>query len=165
MDCIISFSGPSTSDGFGVAWSAYSAADFLASFGVPPTILADPGKAAGNNVQLAQWSADIKAYNAQQLNLGTVRQALLNSVPVHHLRPMEVQRSLRTRTVEYICTELRRTLDTLSVQDYDALKVALRVKYVHPGHIDEFLSLKQQTLADLVTAGQTVAAADAVTII
>ena len=64
--------------------------------------------------------------------------------------------------MEYIVSELRRTLGMLTLQDYDALKLQLKSKYVHPGHISEFLSLKQQTLADLADAGQPLAAADAV---
>ena len=62
VDWIIAFSGPGTPDGFGVVWSVYTAPDFLATFGSNPIILVDPGQAAGDAVQLAQWAADKTAY-------------------------------------------------------------------------------------------------------
>ena len=82
---------------------------------------------------------------------------LLNQVPEHYIAPMRINRSLRTRTTEYICTQLRLELNTLTASDITYLESKLREPYQSGAPIPCFLAEWTANLNDLARANQPIA--------
>ena len=113
--------------------------------------------AAGNAVQLCNWK--IINDKTNKLNAGNVyiRNLLLNHVPEHFIAPMRVNRSIRMRTTEYICTQLHVELDTLTASDIAYLEAKLKEPYQSGAPIPCFLAEWTANLNDLARANQPIA--------
>ena len=107
-----------SSDGLGVSPELFTVAAFTAYFGQEPQPRHAMAPAAGNAVQLCNWK--ILNNKTNKLNAGNIyiRNVLLNQVPEHFIAPMRVNRSIRTRTTEYICTQLHVELGMLTASSY-----------------------------------------------
>ena len=123
----------SSADGLGVAPELFTVVDFTAYFGHAPQPRPVMAPAAGNAVQLCNWK--ILNEKTNKLDSGNIyiRNVLLNQVPEHYIAPMWINRSLRTRTTEYICTQLRLELNTLTASDITYLESKLREPYQSGG--------------------------------
>ena len=135
-------------DGYGLAWALYSAEQFEALYGTPPRPRMDPGNAQGNAVQLAQWNDDKKAFTQQQVELIGLRDDLIRCVPDYLFKPMEVNRSVRSRSIEYMFTYFNLQLGTLTSLDLSEMYTRLIAMYVDPEPIAPFLANKMQLFAD-----------------
>jgi hypothetical protein len=148
----------SSIDGLGVAPSLFTVAAFTAYFGQAPQprpVMAPP---AGNAVQLCLWKEQNEKTN--KLNAGNIyiRNVLLNQVPAHIIAPMrDVNRSIRVRTTEYICTRLVEELGTLTAPDIAYLEAKLKAPYQSGAPIPCFLAEWTANWNDLARAGQPIA--------
>ena len=165
IDYAINITGNQTADGLGVVWALFPAAAFQIRFGVAPAPIANPGEAAGNAANLAQWANSTKRYEKQQQALASVRNKIIATVPVQHLKPMMVNKSLHSRNLEYIYTRLGTDLGTLAINDLGELTTELSVAYVQTKSIRVFVARKQEILQDLADVGQPMAPAFAVNVI
>ena len=109
MDAAAEAGRANSIDGFGLLWAIMTAAAFQAAYGAVPQPHVNPGNAGANGataVALAQWKYDNDAVDKQSTALEYLRNLWLTSVFPHLLKPMEVGRSLRTRTLLYMFTTL-----------------------------------------------------------
>ena len=145
----------SSTDGHGVAFDFLPAAEFLAWFGTPPAPLQPIGPAAGNAVQLTIWraaDADLKDQAKAKLY---ARNKFLAWIPDRLLVPMrDHNRSIRTRTTEYIMSALCAQLGTLTKEDLTFLMKQLKEPYRVGSSVPSFLAEWQAALLDLVRAQQ-----------
>ena len=155
-------------DGLGLLWAIMTAALFLARYGAAPQPHADPGNAGANGanaVALAQWKHDKDSCKVQNMALEILRSLWLSSVFPHLLKPMEVERSLRTRTLEYMVTTLSAQLAVFKQEDFDWLNRELRVPYKIGEDVPAFLAQKLEYIVDLQEAGQAINNMDAVSVL
>ena len=96
------------------------------------------------------------------MGIAHLRGTLLRCVPDHHLKPLKVEKSLKTLTIEQMVTGLQLQLGTITAVDITFMKEQLSTSYVHPESIDVFMATKLELLADLTAAGQPLAALDAI---
>ncbi len=91
----------------------------------------EPGPAHGAGAVLTNWkkSDDMKTMDKASSN--ALRGILLSAFPDRMLAPMKVQRSLRTRTTQYIMTQLYEHHGTLSKQDLEYLTTQLKKPCQH----------------------------------
>ena len=155
----------SSIDGLGVAPELFTAAAFTAYFGQAPQPRPVMAPAAGNSVQLCNWK--ILNDKTDKLVAGNIyiRNVLLNQVPEHYIAPMRINRSIRTRTTQYICTELHVELGTLTGPDIAYLKERLKEPYQLEAPVPCFLAEWSANLNDLARAGQPIADLSAITLL
>ena len=105
---------------------------------------------------LTQWkkSADMKTL--QKTGSIALCGKLLSALPDRLVAPMKVQRSLRTRTTQYIMTQLYERHGTLSQQDLEYLLAQLKKPCPADVTPDAFLADWQASLGDLAQAGQAI---------
>ena len=129
----------SSIDGLGVAPELFTVAEFTADFGQAPQPRPAMSPAAGNAVQLCNWK--ILNDKTNKLNAGNIyiRNVLLKQVPEHFIAPMRVNRSIRMRTTEFICTQLHVELCTLTASDIAYLEAKLKEPY-QSGHLSRVSS-------------------------
>ena len=154
-------------DGFGLLWAVMTAAAFLAAYGAEPQPHVDPeNPAAGaDGAALVQWKYDKSQFTIQGAALEALRALWLSSIFPHLLKPMEVGRSLRTRTLVHMVTTLSAQLAVFKQEDFDWLNRELRVPYKIGNDVPSFLAQKQEYLLDLAEAGQPVNNMDAVALL
>ena len=147
----------SSIDGLGVAPELFTVTEFTAYFGQAPQPRPAMAPAADNAVQLCNWK--ILNEKTNKLDSGNIyiRNVLLNQVPEHYIAPIRINRSLRTRTTEYICTQLRLELNTLTASDITYLESKLRKLYQSGAPIPCFLAEWTANLNDLAHANQPIA--------
>lgn len=155
-------------DGFGLLWAIMTAAEFQAAYGAAPQPHANPGIAGANGqtaVALAQWKFNNDAVDKQSAALEQLRNSWLTSIFPHLLKPMEVDRSLRTRTLLYMFTTLSAQLAVFKQEDFDWLNRQLKVPYKLGEDVPAFLAQKLEYLTDLAEAGQASNNMDAVSLL
>ena len=147
----------SSIDGLGVAPELMNVVDFTAYFGQAPQPRPAMAPAAGNAVQLCNWK--ILNDKTNKLHAGNIyiRNVLLNQVPEHYIAPLRVNRSIRTRTTEFICTQLHVELGTLTASDIAYLEAKLKEPYQSGAPIPCFLAEWTANLNDLARANQAIA--------
>ena len=91
-----------------------SNAEFLILAGHAPMIRPDPGPAHGAGAVLTKWKKSDDMKTLQKTGSIALRGKLLSAFPDRLVTPMKVQRSLRTRTTQYIMTQLYERHGTLS---------------------------------------------------
>ena len=155
----------SSIDGLGVAPELFTVAAFTAFFGQAPQPRPAMAPAAGNAVQLCNWK--ILNDKTNKLDAGNVyiRNVLLNQVPEHFIAPMRINRSIRTRTTQYICTQLHIELGTLTASDIAYLEAKLKEPYQSGAPVPCFLAEWSANLNDLARAGQPMAEFAATTLL
>ena len=141
-------------DGFGLAWALHSAERFQEIYGSAPRPRVHPGPAQGNAVQLAQWNVDMKDYTHQQEELIGLRDDLIRCVPAHHFKNMLVQKSMRTRSLEYMFTNLNTNLGTFTAVDIAEMQARLDITFVDGEPIEPFLATKNEIFEDYIRIGQ-----------
>ena len=167
QDEAIAYSRNHTGDRLGLHHLLFSAAEFQIIHGAAPQVLDDPGQAAGNATAgaLANQAVLRANYNLQQDGATVLLDWLLGLIPRDLLEPMEVEHSMRTRSILYIVTTLRAELGVLTIPDIEELKQALRVPYVHPESVRVHINTLKRLFAELTINLQPVANHDAITII
>ena len=156
-DFAITLGKANSRDQMGILFCTRSAAAFLAFTGAAPNPWVAPAIIAGNAAQVAQIMQDGKCFETQQACIDILRAYFLEVIPPSVLEPMEVNRSLRTRTLEYMINDIKERFGTLSRSDLDYFHTILVCAYVHPEDIDAFLAKKRTCLSDLALAGQPMA--------
>ena len=81
----------------------------------------------------------------------------MNQVPEHFIAPMRIRRSIRTRTTEYICSQLQIELGTLTASDIAYLEARLREPYQLGAPVPCFLAEWSANLNDFARARQSIA--------
>ena len=153
-------------DNFGMAYTIMTAANFQERFGAAPQPRIHPGPAAGAAAALAQWKFDMDAFSQQGRGHETVRSVVtVTGIFPHLLKPLEIDRSLRTRTTEYIVSTIHAILSVFKKADFDWLRAELVKPYKVGSDIPQFLAMKLEHLTDLEEAGQPVNNMDAVALI
>ena len=85
---------------------------------------------AGNAAKLCTWKELNEKTNKLSAENIYIRNVHLNQVPVHIIAPMrDNNRSIRTRTTEYICNRLNEELGTLTAIDIAYLEAKLKEPY------------------------------------
>ena len=114
------------------------------------------GPAAGAGHNLANWKDNTDMYGLQESTDDESRSELLDFVPERLLAPMLVNRSIRTRTTEFIYTALTLRLGTLTKEDLDYLLREINEPCPPGTSPEEFLANWQATLGDLNQVGQPI---------
>ena len=155
VDRAILIGAASSLDGLGVSFDLMSAVDFFVYFGSAPQPRQPLGPAAGAGAALANWTSDSALFKEQSKCRAELRKLILDTIPNHLLVPMQdANRSLRTRSTEYIITTLRGQLDTLTKADIDFLLGKLRTPYQSGTSVPTFVTNWQAFARDLDRAGQ-----------
>ena len=156
IDLAISMGELFALDAFGLAYEVVSDAEFLILTGHAAMIRPDPGPAHGAGAVLTQWNKSYDMKTLEKTGRIALRGILVSAFPDRMLTSMKVQRSLRTRTTQYIMTTLYERHGTLSKQDLDYLSAQL--KKPCPSHVtpDSFLADWQASLDDLAQMGQAI---------
>ena len=114
--------------------------------------------AAGNAVKLCNWKELNDKTNKMNAGNIYIRNVLLNQVPAHIIAPMrDDNRSIRTRSTEYICTQLKLEFGTLTAADIAYLEAKLKEPYQSGAPVPCFLAEWTANLNDLRRAGQPIA--------
>ena len=92
-------------------------------------------------------------FEVQEALIDGFKAEFIDSVFPHLLEPMKVGRSLHTRSLGYMFTDLRARLGTLTKADVDHINVRLRTPYVYPENVLSFLSVKLNYFRDLAGPG------------
>jgi len=153
IDCAILTGKQNSLDGFGILFALISPAEFQAFTGQVAQPRVHPGAYNGNAAAIAQTASDIKAFEIQEAYIDWFKAQLIDSVFPHLLEPMKVNRSLHTRSLRYMFTDLRARLVTLTKADVDHINTKLRQPYVHPENVQSFLSIKLDYFRDLAGPG------------
>ncbi len=105
---------------------------------------------------LTQWKKSDDMKTLEKAGSIALRGILLSLFPDRMVAPLKVQRSLRTRTTQYIMTQLYERHGTLSKQDLEYLMA--QIKKPCPAYLapDAFLAEWQASLGDLAQAGQAI---------
>ena len=153
-------------DGKGILYAYLSPEEFLAYTGQARQPRVNPGPPAGNREEIARNVVLSKAFDTQQAFVDGFQAHCINTIPAYLLEPMkDVNDSLATRTLEYMITDLRRRLGTLTKQDIADLHTKLKVLFVYPGHIETHLAVMQKLLRKLARANQPIAPSMAIDLI
>jgi hypothetical protein len=153
IDCAILTGKQNSLDGFGILFALLSAADFLAFTGQAAEPRIHPGAFNGTAAAIAQTTLDLNAYKAQEASIDWFKAQFIDAVFPHLLEPMKVGRSLHARSLQYMFTDLRARLGTLTRADVDSINVKLRLPYAHPENVQSFLSVKLNYFRDLAGLG------------
>ena len=153
IDCAILTGKQNSIDGFGILFALMSPADFQAFTGQAAQPRVHPGAFNGAAAVIAQTTLDLNAFKAQEASIDWFRAQFIDSVFPHLLEPMKVGRSLHARSLQYLFTDLRARLGTLTRADVDSINVKLRLPYVHPENVQSFLSVKLNYFRDLAGPG------------
>ena len=144
-----------SNDGNGAAFALFTPAGFFAWFGTNPEPFEAIGPAAGNAVDLTNWrsaEADLKEQKKQVVRL---RNTLLKWVPDRLLAPMrDNNRSIRTKSTEFIWSGLCAQLGTLTKEDLVFLLQQLKEPYRVGSSVPSFLADWRASLLDLERAQQ-----------
>jgi hypothetical protein len=154
IDYAIDLTSTFTPNNLGLAWALMDAPTHIATFGVPPQPLAVPGPCPQQVPEREDWKIEHRNYEKQQAALLTLRQYVMKTVPQHLLAPMEVNKSLRTRSLDYIFMTLNERFSQLKIKDIQLLKQNLIKPYPENGKIGEFTANQLRILDDLTQAGQ-----------
>ena len=140
----------------GLAYEVVSNAEFLILAGHAPMIRPDPDPAHGAGAVLTLWSKSYDLKTLEKTGKIALRGMLVSAFPDRMLTSMKVGRSLRTRSTQYIMTQLYERHGTLSQQDLAYLSAQL--KKPCPAHVspDAFLADWRASLGDLAQAGQAI---------
>ncbi len=120
-------------DDFGLAYEVVSDAEFVILAGHAAMIRPDPGPAHGACAALTQWNKSYDMKTLEKMGSIALRRILLSAFPDRMVASMKVQRSLRTRTTQYIMMQLYERHGTLSQQDLEYLLAQL--KKPCPAHV------------------------------
>ena len=153
IDCAILTGKQNSLDGFGILFALMSPADFQAFTGQAAQPRVHPGAFNGAAAAIAQTSLDLKAFEVQEAFIDGFKAEFIDSVFPHLLEPLKVGRSLHTRSLGYMFTDLRARLGTLTKADVDHINVRLRTPYVYPENVLSFLSVKLNYFRDLAGPG------------
>ena len=112
QDEAIAYSRNHTVDGHGLHHLLLTEIEFQTIHGTAPIVLDNPGQADAHatRVDLANQAVIRANYNMQQDGATTLLNWLLATVPRDLLEPMEVDHSMRTRSILFIVTTLRAEL-------------------------------------------------------
>jgi len=143
-------------DDFGLAYEVVSDAEFLILAGHAAMILPEAGPAHGTGAVLTNWKKADDMKILEKAGSNHLRGLLLDVFPDRTLAPMKVNRSLRTRTTQYIMMQLYERHGTLTKQDLDYLMA--QIKKPCPANLapDAFIADWQASLGDLAQAGQPI---------
>ena len=155
IDYAVDLTTSYTPDRLGVAWALFDVAAFTAYFpGQLPAPLPQPGPCPQGVPDRENWKVELKHYDTQQTALHLVRQFMLKEIPQHLLKPMEIQNSMRARSVQFIFMNLHQQFEHLKETDIKVLKSQLSKPYDNNGKIREFTSNQLHILNQLNTANQ-----------
>ena len=115
-------------DDFGLAYEVVSDAEFLILAGHAAMIRPVPGPAHGAGAVLTQWKKSDDMKTLEKAGSIALRGILLSVFPDRLVAPMKVQRSLRTRTTQYIMTQLYERHGTLTKQALEHLTTQIKNK-------------------------------------
>ena len=79
---------------------------------------------------------------------------MVTEIPQHLLKPMEIQNSMRTRSIQFIFMNLHQQFEHLKETDIKSLKIQLSKRYDNNGKIREFTSNQLHVLNQLNIANQ-----------
>ena len=137
------------------SFDAMNVVAFLAYFGTAPQPRPPMGPAVGAGAVLVNYTRNEKLLSDQTKGKAEFRKLILDRVPKTLLVPMQdVNRSLRMRTTEYICSTLNAELGTLDKEDLDFLMKELKQPYLAGTPVSTFLANWAATLGDSERAGQ-----------
>ena len=155
VDCAVSLYQDISLDGNGLAFDLFSPDDFFAYFGTHPQPLPPMGPAVGNAAQLAMWHIGNDDFRAQAKGKVTLRNIVIASLPKELLVSMQDQnRSIRSRTTQYIVSTLSAQLGTLTKEDIGFLMCQLKEPYRVGTSVPFFLADWNASLLDLERARQ-----------
>lgn len=143
-------------DDFGLAYEVTSDVEFLVLAGHAAMIRPDPGPAHGAGAVLTNWKKSDEMKILEKAGSNLLRTTILDVVPDRLVAPMKVNKSLRTRTTQYIMTTLYERHGTLTKQDLDYLMGQLKKKCPADLAPDAFIAEWQASLDDLAQAGQAI---------
>jgi len=141
-------------DDFGLAYEVTSDAEFLVLAGHAAMIRPEPGPAHGAGSVLTNWKKSDEMKILEKAGSNLLRTTVLDVVPDRLVAPMKVSKSLRSRTTQYIMTQLYDRHGTLTKQDLDYLMGQLKKKCPVDLAPDAFIAEWQASLDDLAQAGQ-----------
>ena len=162
VDFAINLTTSFTTNGLGVSWALMDAATYIAQFGMPPAPLNIPGPCPQQVPEREDWKIEHRNYEKQQTALIVLRQFLIKTIPQHLLAPMEINKSLRSRSMEYIFTTLNQQFAQLSNKDIKLLKSNLVRPYSNNGKIGQFTAAQLIILEELRQAGQPMSNMEAI---
>ena len=154
VDYSINLTSTFTPNGFGLAWALMDAPTHIGTFAAPPQPLPMPGPCPQQVPEREDWKIDHQNYEKQRAALLILRQYVIKSIPPHLLAPMEINKSLRSRSLEYIFMTLNQRFIQLKANDIQTLRMNLVKPYTNNGKIEEFTALQLSTLDELRQAGQ-----------
>ena len=154
IDYAINLTSTFTINNLGLAWALMDAPTHIATFAAPPQPLPMPGPCPQQVPEREDWKIEHRNYEKQQAALLVLRQYIIKTVPRHLLAPMEVNKSLRTRNLEYIFMTLNQRFNQLKGNDIQVLKRNLVKPYSNNGKIEEFTAAQLLILEELRQAGQ-----------
>jgi hypothetical protein len=143
-------------DDFGLAYEVVSNAEFLILAGHAPMIRPDPGPAHGAGAVLTNWKKSDDMKTMEKTGKITLRGILLSTFPDRMFTSMKVQRSLHTRSTQYIMTQLYERHGTLTELDLAYLSAQLKKPCPADVSPDAFLADWQASLGDLAQFGQAI---------
>ncbi len=118
-----------------------NAVEFQAFFRTPPQPRPPMGPAVGAGAALVNWNATNALTADQTKCMAEFRNIFLDGLPKELLVPMQdANRSIRSRTTEYIFTRLSEELGTLHKEDIDFLMEELRKPYLRGTPVSTFLA-------------------------
>ena len=141
-------------DAFGISYDLLSVADFTVFSGHAPQIRPPMDPAAGAGANLVNWKHNNDMHILQEKSRDELRQLILELVPERLLAPMRINRSIRSRSTEFIFTSLDGQLGTLTKDDLDDLMRQIREPFSATTTPAAFLANWQASLGDLEQAGQ-----------
>ena len=115
-------------DDFGLAYEVVSDAEFLNLAGHAAMIRPESGPAHGAGAVLTNWKKADDMKILEKAGSNKLRGYLLDVFPDRILAPMKVNRSLRTRTTQYIIAQLYERHGTLTKQDLEYLMAQIKSK-------------------------------------
>ena len=137
-------------DDFSLAYEVVSDADFLVLAGHAAMILPEAGLAHGAGAVLTNWKKADDMKILEKAGSNELRY-LLDVFP-----PMKVNKSFRSRTTQYIMTQLYERHGTLTRQDLEYLMAQIKNKCPADLAPDAFVADWQASLEDLAQAGQRI---------
>ena len=157
IDYAIAIGLASALDEFGVAYALFTPQRFFAYFGAAPQPRPPMGACGEGSAVIATWTALNLLTIQQKTKLVLLKTALCTLTPNEFLMAMEDdQGSLRSRSSQFIFSELETQLGVLTSADLDVLHLRLNNKYDRSLSIESFVALYQSTLRALARAQQPI---------
>ena len=151
-----------SNNGLGMSYTLLNPEKHVLHFGVAPEPLIDPGDAPNEpNFSIEDWKLKKTNYINQEEHSEMLKEILIQQVPEYLLKPMKVNNSLTTRSVQYIIEQLDEQFGKLRESDIEQLKANLIKIYPDDGKIRQFTSNQLEILQQLENAGQPLANMDA----